>query len=79
MYYVYIIKSVRFPNKRYTGFTTNIKKRLEYHNNLLSKHTAKFRPWKLETCIIFTDKTKAQNFELYLKSGSGRAFTKKRF
>src|SRR5436190_17877077 len=39
---------------------------------------AKFRPWKIKTAIAFTDKTKAMQFERYLKTASGRAFAKKR-
>jgi predicted GIY-YIG superfamily endonuclease len=79
MYYVYIIKSLRFPDKKYIGITTNIKTRLYYHNNSLSVHTSKFKPWTLNICLIFRDKDKAVNFEKYLKSGSGRAFSKNHF
>jgi hypothetical protein len=32
----------------------------------------------LVTYVAFADKQKAQAFELYLKSGSGHAFAKKR-
>lgn len=79
MYYVYIIKSIRFPNKKYIGFTTDLKKRIFYHNNSLSEHTSNFKPWKLDVCFIFKDKSIAMNFEKYLKSSSGRAFAKKHF
>jgi len=34
---------------------------------------------QLVTYITFSDKYKAYNFEKYLKSGSGKAFSKKRF
>lgn len=43
-----------------------------------SRHTAKFRPWRLTTYIAFSSKMKAEAFELYLKSGSGHAFAKRR-
>ncbi len=41
-------------------------------------HTSKFRPWRLKTYIAFNDVKQAFAFEKYLKSGSGRAFAKKR-
>lgn len=79
MHYVYILQSINFPEKRYTGITTNLKQRLQYHNNSLSKYTSRLKPWELETCIAFRSKIKAEKFEVYLKSGSGRAFAKKHF
>ncbi|MDF1496837.1 MAG: GIY-YIG nuclease family protein [Patescibacteria group bacterium] len=78
MYYVYIIQSIRFPNRFYTGFSENIANRLTYHDTGLSPHTSKYRPWKLLCCVSFTDKKKALNFEKYLKTASGIAFRNKR-
>ena len=43
-----------------------------------SSHTTKFSPWKLITCVAFTNQAKAEVFERYLKSGSGHAFVRKR-
>ncbi len=79
MHYVYIIQSIDNPDRRYTGITVDLKKRLLYHNSSMSKHTAKLKPWRLETYIAFADKIKAQEFERYLKSGSGRSFAKRHF
>jgi hypothetical protein len=42
-------------------------------------HTSKYAPWQLKTYVAFSDEKKAHAFEKYLKSGSGRAFAKKRF
>jgi hypothetical protein len=42
-------------------------------------HTAKFRPWKVETAVAFSSETKARAFEKYLKSGSGREFSRRHF
>jgi len=42
-------------------------------------HTSKYKPWKLIGYHAFTDKRRAQEFEYYLKSGSGKAFANKRF
>ncbi len=77
MYFVYLLRSIRFPEKRYVGFTKNIEVRLEEHNLGQSFHTAKYKPWKLATYIGFENKDRAAMFEQYLKSGSGRVFVKK--
>lgn len=79
MYYVYLIQSEAFSEQRYIGFTTDLKKRFATHNAGGSKHTAKYKPWKLVSYHAFTEKRRAQEFEYYLKTGSGKAFAKKRF
>jgi predicted GIY-YIG superfamily endonuclease len=58
--------------------TDDLRKRLEKHNAGDVSHTAKFRPWRIQTAIAFTDRDRASQFERYLKTGSGRAFAKKR-
>jgi predicted GIY-YIG superfamily endonuclease len=78
MWYVYILRSVPFPDREYTGFTANLKRRLTDHNSGKSPHTAKFVPWNLIWYCAFLDKFGAIEFEKYLKSHSGRAFAKKR-
>jgi len=79
MYYVYLLKSDKFPDKKYIGYTSNIEKRLIAHNNGESTHANKFRPWSLISYHAFSDKRKAQEFEYYLKTSSGKAFASKRF
>ncbi len=76
--YVYILQSLKDPAGFYTGFTENIRDRLDHHNRGQSVHTASLRPWKIKTCIAFTDREQALEFERYLKTASGRAFAKKR-
>ena len=78
MWYVYIIRSINFPEQEYTGATEDPKQRLADHNAGEVAHTSKFRPWKLVWYCAFPDKYKALAFEKYLKSHSGRAFAKKR-
>ena len=78
MWYTYIIRSQTSPTEEYVGATANLKRRLADHNAGKSQHTAKFTPWDLVWYAAFPDKTKALAFETYLKSHSGRAFTKKR-
>ncbi|MCK4563434.1 MAG: GIY-YIG nuclease family protein [Verrucomicrobia bacterium] len=77
MTYVYLLRSQSSPNQTYIGRTVNIPARLKVHNQGGSKHTAKFRPWSLQTFLAFSVKQKAVEFERYLKSGSGRAFATK--
>lgn len=79
MYYVYLIRSIKYPQTIYVGYTTNIKERLATHNSGGSIHTKKDRPWELVICMTFKDMDCAKQFERYLKSQSGRAFAKKRF
>ncbi|KKP27946.1 MAG: hypothetical protein UR12_C0026G0002 [candidate division TM6 bacterium GW2011_GWF2_30_66] len=78
MYYVYLIKSITFPDKRYVGCTSNLEERLKKHNEGGSVYTADKGPWEIITYLAFADKVKAYGFEKYLKSGSGGAFAKKR-
>ncbi len=79
MTYVYILRSIAFPDEWYAGWTTDLKSRLRDHNEGRSVHTAKYKPWKLEVYMAFADKAHAIAFERYLKSGSGRAFAARHF
>ena len=74
MHYVYILESLSHPDRLYTGYSTDLKQRLQDHNEGTTAHTAKYRPCRLVTYVAFTDEAKARAFEKYLKSGSGRAF-----
>jgi predicted GIY-YIG superfamily endonuclease len=76
--YVYILQSEANPKSHYVGLTDDLHKRLEKHNAGDVPHTAKFRPWRIQTAIAFTDRDRASHFERYLKTGSGRAFARKR-
>jgi len=78
MKYVYLIRSNSHPNQSYIGITSDLEKRLSVHNSGGSVHTSKFKPWKLITSLAFSEDSKALAFERHLKTGSGRAFAKKR-
>ena len=78
MKYVYILQCIADPDRHYTGITDDLKVRLAKHNAGEVPHTSKYKPWRVSTYIAFTDETRAFEFEKYLKSGSGRAFAKKR-
>jgi len=77
-YYVYILQSESDPKRFYTGFTEGLDSRLNSHNSGQVPHTSKYKPWRVKTVIAFTDRKRASDFETYLKSASGRAFSKKR-
>jgi len=79
MHFVYILKSVNFPNQTYTGSSSDLKQRLQSHNEGANKHTSKFKPWKIVWFCGFPNKEKAEEFEKYLKTASGIAFKRKRF
>jgi predicted GIY-YIG superfamily endonuclease len=78
MKYVYILRSENYPQESYVGIADDLRQRLKDHNAGKSKHTSKFKPWLLETYVAFSNHKKAQEFENYLKTGSGQAFANKR-
>jgi len=78
-HYVYILVSESDPTRHYVGCTRDPGMRLKNHNKGNVPHTAKYRPWRIETCTAFKDKAKAVAFEAYLKSGSGREFARRHF
>jgi predicted GIY-YIG superfamily endonuclease len=79
MYYIYILRSISFPQETYIGFTTDLQSRLATHNAGGCPHTAKYKPWQKVFYCAFADKGLALRFEKYLKSHSGKAFTAKHF
>jgi len=78
MKYVYILESISNPERFYTGLTKNIEARLKKPNEGLVRSTASNKPWRVKTYLAFSNDDQAVAFEAYLKSGSGRAFAKKR-
>ena len=78
MIHVYILRSLTHADRYYVGATTDLRSRLEKHNAGEVSHTSKFGPWEIKTYVGFSDEKQAFAFEKYLKSPSGRAFSKKR-
>ena len=77
MFYTYIIKSEK-DGKLYTGSTKDLRKRLIQHNKGLSTYTKGRGPFKIiyyEACLL---EDKARSRELFLKSGMGKRYLKKR-
>ena len=77
MWYVYIL--LCSDGSHYVGCTSDLKDRLARHNASQVEYTKTRLPVKLSFYAAFPDKYKAFEFEKYLKSGSGRAFTNKHF
>ena len=79
MYHVYILKSDSCPRQTYIGFSSiGMEVRLHRHNEGSTPATRRYRPWSVAWYCSFPEKQEALDFEAYLKSGSGRAFAKKR-
>jgi len=79
MYYVYLLRSINFPEKTYVGYSSDLKQRLGTHNMGNSIYTAQYRPCQLMAYFAFVNNLTAKEFETYLKSHAGRAFIHKRF
>ena len=77
MQYVYIL--LCNDGGHYTGCTEDLKARFQRHIDGHVPATKLRLPVQLIFYCAFKDKYKAIEFERYLKSGSGRAFIKKRF
>jgi predicted GIY-YIG superfamily endonuclease len=78
-YYVYQLCSITDPERHYTGLTRDLKRRIKQHNQGEVKATSTHVPWRVEVAIAFHDETKAAAFEKYLKTHSGRSFSKRHF
>ena len=76
MHYVY---SQKCKDGYYIGCTEDLKERIERHMNGHVPATANRLPVALQFYVAIEDKYRAFEFEKYLKSGSGRAFTKNHF
>ena len=72
-FYIYILESLK-DGARYTGYTNNLKRRIEEHKKGLSFATKYRLPFKLvyfEGCLNEQD---AKRRERYLKTTQGRRF-----
>ena len=71
MYYVYVLKSLK-DNKKYTGITVNLERRIRDHNSGKNVSTKSRRPFVLIYSEVRTDRILARKRKKYLKSGIGR-------
>ena len=72
--FVYIIRSVNHPARRYVGLSADVPARLNAHNAGQNRSTAPWKPWLIDVTIEFRSGKMAVRFEKYLKSGAGHAF-----
>ena len=70
MYYVYILKSLR-DNKYYIGSTTDIDKRLAFHNAGLQRSTKNRTPFILVYSEVHPNRRAAEMREKQIKSYKG--------
>ncbi|MEK7499439.1 MAG: GIY-YIG nuclease family protein [Patescibacteria group bacterium] len=70
-YYVYILQSQKNASL-YIGYTSDLQKRFQQHNNGESASTRPFRPYTLIFYEAFLNRIDAKNREKYLKGGYGR-------
>ncbi len=73
MFYVYILQS-SVDESFYIGFTENLEKRLNQHNNGESNYTSRKIPWKLVYFEEFSTKTDAIKRERFLKAQKNKVF-----
>ena len=66
MHFVYLLKSKKHGNF-YIGCTSDLRKRIEQHNNKQSASTARYSPWKLVYFEGFISKEDAYLREKSLK------------
>ena len=76
MYFKYIIQSEK-TNRFYIGYTKDITKRLERHNDGWSKSTKSGIPWKLVYSKKFTIKSDAIKYERELKRNKSKIYLQK--
>jgi putative endonuclease len=76
-YYVYVLRSKK-TNQWYTGYTEDLRKRLKEHNDGKSKYTKKRGPYELIYYESYKNKDDARSRELQIKSGTGKAYLRKR-
>jgi putative endonuclease len=77
--FVYILRSESDPRRHYVGITSELRRRLEWHNKGPCGYTTAYRPWRMLVSLEFPTEAAARRFERYLKTGSGRAFAKRHF
>ncbi len=78
MYIVYILKSLKDPKRHYVGITEDLERRLKEHNTKQSVYSSVYAPWELETFVTFKNRVLAEEFERYLKTGSGNTFLRRK-
>lgn len=77
MWYVYFLELAN--GDMYVGSTDDLRRRLASHQSGQVRSTKAHLPAALKSYIAVPTETNARELERYFKSGSGKAFAKKRF
>ena len=77
MYYVYVLRSTK-SGRLYTGFTSDLRKRLAEHQSSKSPYTKTRGPYELIYYEASTNANDAAAREKYLKTGTGKRYLKNR-
>ena len=75
MFYVYILESIK-DSSFYIGQTEDLEKRLNFHNQGLSKYTSGKTPWHIVCFEEYKTRTEALKRERFLKKQRNRDFYK---
>ena len=76
-YYAYVLQSKK-NKKWYTGYTSDLRKRFNEHNNNMSIYTKGRGPFDLIYYEAYRNKEDAMSREEQLKSGPGKAYLRQR-
>ena len=77
MWYVYFLQLTN--GDVYVGSTNDLRRRIMSHEQGQVRSTKAYGPVKLQSYIAVETEQIARKLEQYFKSGSGKAFAKKRF
>ena len=77
MWYVYFLQLGN--GDVYVGSTDDLRRRVASHQQGHVVSTSKYLPVVLRSYVAVADELAARKLERYFKSGSGKAFAKKRF
>jgi putative endonuclease len=76
MYTVYVLKSLR-DGKQYTGYSSDVNRRILEHNSGKTESTRRRRPFELIYTEEYQSEEEAKERERFLKSGKRREELKK--
>ena len=76
-YYVYVLRNIQ-TGRLYTGYTSDLRKRLSEHQRRKSRYTKSRGPYELIYYEASLNSTDALAREKYLKSGPGKRYIKNR-
>jgi putative endonuclease len=77
LWYVYFLELSN--GDIYVGSTDDLRRRFSSHQQGHVVSTSKYLPAVLRSYVAVADEATARRLERYFKSGSGKAFAKKRF